>query len=324
MADTLIESLHRLRAEEAALIATLARARASGGAQSHLVRCHRRLLAQIRSSIEERLPQAIEERERIARRIGELRGEAGEIRRRLDEVRLRAGTGKLRVVAASRVAGQHQAEYERILKAISQLEYQLGVLAEFLPEAMADSRPACAVTGARESGSLAPSPVAVKPCRSLDREAAADWSGIYSTQVALLETEPARDGSSSEDAVAALVRRSAASGPVIGEPGRRERRRRPRFAFGVPMKYRTEGLTFPARSVDISSRGMFIATSSTVPVGSMVTAVFSAEGYPVEIEARVVFESPGVGMGVMFTWIPDLDRSHFESLIFRLQAVDGG
>jgi hypothetical protein len=92
-----------------------------------------------------------------------------------------------------------------------------------------------------------------------------------------------------------------------------------RYAHVAPMKIRAGGLRFAARSIDVSRGGMSLETATPPAVGEAVTVVFSAAGYPLELEATVAHQSPGIGVGVRFHSVPEEERRYLEALLQQLR-----
>ncbi|MFC2172976.1 PilZ domain-containing protein, partial [Acidobacteriota bacterium] len=95
-----------------------------------------------------------------------------------------------------------------------------------------------------------------------------------------------------------------------------DRRAHKRVPLSAPMRFRFNGQTFVARSADVSMGGMFIETSESLSSGFEITVLFSgSEGFPIELDARVMYVMKGVGVGVKFFQIPDTDQKYLEALI---------
>ncbi|MDY6953014.1 MAG: PilZ domain-containing protein [Thermodesulfobacteriota bacterium] len=81
-----------------------------------------------------------------------------------------------------------------------------------------------------------------------------------------------------------------------------ERRRTARKPFSLSVQYATEHEILTDFPRDISSGGMFIETSASLPVGQQITLTFSPPKgkKPIQVAAEVVWTGPG-GVGVRFT-----------------------
>ena len=62
----------------------------------------------------------------------------------------------------------------------------------------------------------------------------------------------------------------------------------------------SSGVTLNGRSSDVSRTGCYIDTLNPVPAGSQIRVRLSHEQGVFETQARVVYISPGLGMGVAF------------------------
>jgi hypothetical protein len=73
------------------------------------------------------------------------------------------------------------------------------------------------------------------------------------------------------------------------------------------------------RLVDLSDRGMFVATKEPYMVGSMVTVRFRLSGDPQEIrsEAKVIYILETLGMGLQFVDMAREDHERIRSFIAR-------
>jgi type IV pilus assembly protein PilZ len=93
------------------------------------------------------------------------------------------------------------------------------------------------------------------------------------------------------------------------EHGVAAKRAAPRLGIQVPVEFTTRKDFKPARSLDVSARGMFLRTSQVYPVGEEVVLRFSLPGVarPFKAVGRVTWSSPTgtpqglpAGMGVQF------------------------
>ncbi|MDY6838236.1 MAG: PilZ domain-containing protein [Thermodesulfobacteriota bacterium] len=81
-----------------------------------------------------------------------------------------------------------------------------------------------------------------------------------------------------------------------------ERRKTDRKPFSLSVQYATEHEILTDFPRDISSGGMFIETSASLPVGQQITLTLTPpnEGKTIKAAAEVVWTGPG-GVGVRFT-----------------------
>jgi hypothetical protein len=85
---------------------------------------------------------------------------------------------------------------------------------------------------------------------------------------------------------------------------------------GYPEKVLING-TLSVRASDISEGGMFLLAGRTFPVRSVLTLQFTVLEKPVTAEAAVQYVFAEVGMGVMFTAIPESDRQLIAEYVAR-------
>jgi len=80
-----------------------------------------------------------------------------------------------------------------------------------------------------------------------------------------------------------------------------DRRKTERKAFSLSVQYATEHEILTDFPRDISSGGMFIETSASLPVGQQITLTFTPRKgkKPIKVTAEVVWTGPG-GVGVRF------------------------
>jgi hypothetical protein len=330
MNEPVIDVLQKLRSEESALLALVERAKRNAGADESVLRAHRRQLGQIRSALEQKLPDAVWARETCLQALEELRPRMAATRRHLEEVREQARSGRLDPQSARTRAEHHQREFELMLAEISRRERDLKTIQGFLPGNLAGNpaglppviaraallrRPDAGMAGAAPpAAGLAPE---VNQAVALAIADELDPLGATDDGAALEALEAPDDLDAAAAAPDPLLDVSRASYRVAAA---RDRRAHTRYPFVAPIKYRTGGLTFTARSADVSHGGIFVETQSPPPPGTEITVVFAAEGFPVEIAGRVVYQSPGVGVGVRFGKLHDDDRPYFEALLKRLAA----
>ncbi len=81
-----------------------------------------------------------------------------------------------------------------------------------------------------------------------------------------------------------------------------ERRAAPRYPLilAAEIKVEASGTTAAARTSDISCTGCYLDTLNPLPVGTLVILRLTHGGEQFATHARVVYEIPGMGMGVAF------------------------
>ena len=82
-----------------------------------------------------------------------------------------------------------------------------------------------------------------------------------------------------------------------------ERRTAPRYPIilNAEVSDRDSGAKLSARTADISRTGCYIDTLNPLPAGSKIHVLLQNESETFETYARVIYISPGLGMGVAFT-----------------------
>jgi hypothetical protein len=86
-----------------------------------------------------------------------------------------------------------------------------------------------------------------------------------------------------------------------------ERRSAPRYAMVLAAEVieLPRGAKLSARTADISRTGCYIDTLNPIPPASRVLIQITHHDESFEAEARVVYVSPGLGMGLTFTNVED-------------------
>ena len=81
-----------------------------------------------------------------------------------------------------------------------------------------------------------------------------------------------------------------------------ERRAAPRYPLVLAAEIRVEasGTNAAARTSDISRTGCYLDTLNPLPAGTLVLLRLTQGGEQFATHARVVYEIPGMGMGVAF------------------------
>jgi len=90
-----------------------------------------------------------------------------------------------------------------------------------------------------------------------------------------------------------------------------DRRRAPRVPFIKEVKIDQLGVR---RGVDLSAHGMYVETLIPYPVGTVLPISIRFGRETIEIEARVIFNEPGIGMGLEFEGLASSVRHKLEAL----------
>ena len=101
----------------------------------------------------------------------------------------------------------------------------------------------------------------------------------------------------------------------MAEGGRHERRQHKRIPFISEVKVHAVG---SLRCSDLSVGGMFLETIQPYPVGSMIELRFKlneSDEYPIDVQGRVVYQYPGIGVGICFLNLRLEDRQKIETFI---------
>ncbi len=106
-------------------------------------------------------------------------------------------------------------------------------------------------------------------------------------------------------------------------PKRDERRRNPRYAFTAEAELAdTEsGTTVTAHTSDFSLGGCYVDMFSPLPADTVVTLRLTKWQQTVEIQAKVVYSSVGMGMGLMFGALNAAQQVVVESWLDQLRGV---
>jgi PilZ domain len=91
--------------------------------------------------------------------------------------------------------------------------------------------------------------------------------------------------------------------PDSAPPKASDRRAHPRYAFNaaVDVAAAEPGPRLTARVRDVSQQGCYVDTSAPLPLGTATHVRITKGAKSFEARARVVFNQPGKGMGLMFT-----------------------
>jgi PilZ domain len=87
-----------------------------------------------------------------------------------------------------------------------------------------------------------------------------------------------------------------------------DRRKSPRFVLilaATPKEHGTD-VKLAARTSDVSRTGCYVDTLTPIPKGKLVHLVLSADNEAFETTGKVIYMSPGLGMGIQFDQPIDL------------------
>jgi len=82
-----------------------------------------------------------------------------------------------------------------------------------------------------------------------------------------------------------------------------DRRANPRYAFHATAEVAAidSGAKSKARVRDLSQQGCYLDTDNPLPLGTTANVRMTKDGKSLEVQGRVVYNQPGLGMGLMFT-----------------------
>jgi hypothetical protein len=108
---------------------------------------------------------------------------------------------------------------------------------------------------------------------------------------------------------------------LVQMPGQ-ERRASTRYLFtaAADVVELQTSTRLSARTSDLARGGCFVDTISTFPVGTDVSVRITSEDRSFQSQARVVYETPGVGMGLAFTSVEPDQLWVLEKWIGRLSG----
>jgi hypothetical protein len=103
-----------------------------------------------------------------------------------------------------------------------------------------------------------------------------------------------------------------------------DRRRAGRISHLVEIRYASDSPVLTARVTDVSETGLFVDARSPLPDGARVTFSFflsnSPWDQPITGEGKVVWRQEGVGMGVDFVALTDVDRTKLKLFVAQRAA----
>jgi PilZ domain len=103
-------------------------------------------------------------------------------------------------------------------------------------------------------------------------------------------------------------------------PKRIERRRDPRYAFiaDIEIVDVESGMTMTGQTSDFSRGGCYVDMFSPMPKNTIVKLRLTKWQQTLETQARVVYSSVGVGMGLMFGVLDAVQRGIVESWLTQI------
>lgn len=87
----------------------------------------------------------------------------------------------------------------------------------------------------------------------------------------------------------------------------------------VAIYWRCNRLDDVSRVLDLSFGGLFIETSTALPLGTVITIDFLVPEGQISADAVVRHVKPTSGLGLKFTAMPETDRPRLGMLITRLR-----
>jgi PilZ domain len=91
-----------------------------------------------------------------------------------------------------------------------------------------------------------------------------------------------------------------------------ERRKHDRSRLIVDVHFDGAESTGVASTKDISPGGLYMTTSTEIPVGAMLALRIPIGARHVVVKGEVIYSNPGEGVGVKFRELSDEDRSLLE------------
>lgn len=87
------------------------------------------------------------------------------------------------------------------------------------------------------------------------------------------------------------------------------------------MCWRCNGIEEVSRVRDLSAGGLFIAATSSRPVGAKARLNFLVQEGQIRAEGIVRHIVPGNGLGLKFTAVTEQDSPHLAALLTRLRSL---
>ncbi len=100
-------------------------------------------------------------------------------------------------------------------------------------------------------------------------------------------------------------------------PDGTDRRVAPRYPliFAADITEVSSGAKLSARTADISRTGCYIDTLNPTPPGTAILVQLTHEDEIFETAGRVIYNSPGLGMGVAFVNVPPEQQARLDRWI---------
>jgi uncharacterized protein (TIGR02266 family) len=100
-------------------------------------------------------------------------------------------------------------------------------------------------------------------------------------------------------------------------PDAHNRRSSPRVTLGVPISYRVQNSISTALTLNVSTGGVAVRTTSLLPVGTVLRIRFRMPkaSHEIEADARVAWVDRRVGMGLQFTRIDASDQALVQAFV---------
>jgi len=77
-------------------------------------------------------------------------------------------------------------------------------------------------------------------------------------------------------------------------------------------------------SLDLSEGGMYISTVQFYEKNSVIDVIIPFKGKKLTLKAQVQYSHPGIGMGVMFVALNDMQKAHIRELIESIKKKPAG
>lgn len=124
---------------------------------------------------------------------------------------------------------------------------------------------------------------------------------------------PDADKKETTEAIESVEKQEPAPAPVEADsesPNRVDRRAHPRYPFVAPVEVvaAETSARLKTRVRDLSQQGCYVDTENPLPLGTSAEVRITKGVKSFEARARVVYNQPGKGMGLMFTAVEPIDH----------------